>query len=253
MHVQCAQKHSQLAGYHPLTRWLHAGLVLGVFFQLICAAQMAHPEHADGGHGEAVHAEAVAEHHSGHMDAAHTAAMAHAEVVTSEEAQHQATDKKGGLGEWLMEAHRTGGVLVAWIVLANLLWAALARGSPRKRQVAVLFSVMHWSKAWAILNHLPSMLAGKRDLPEPGNSLSLIVEMFGILTMTAMAISGFIIWSLWDGLGNTVSESVEMWMEVHAGVALLLMLYLAGHVSMALLHWRSGDSVFARILPWDAR
>jgi len=254
MYIQSTQKHSQISGYHPLTRWLHAGLVLGVTFQLICAAQMVHPEHADGGHaGPVVHAETANAHHSGHVEAGYAGATAHAEPVTREEAQHQPTDKKDALGEWLMEAHRTGGILVGWIVLANLLWAVMPRDNLRKRQISVLFSAQHWSEAGAILKHFPRMLAGKRDFPEPGNSLALIVEMLGILTMTAMAMTGSIIWSLWAGPGNTVSESVEFWMEIHAVVALLLMLCLAGHVSMALLHWRSGDSVFARIIPWSRR
>ncbi|MDQ6999239.1 MAG: cytochrome b/b6 domain-containing protein [Mariprofundus sp.] len=161
-------------GYHQLTRWLHAGLVLGVIFQLVCAAL---------------------------------------------------------------------------IVLANLLWAIIPRGNPRKRQFAVLFSALHWSEAISIAKRLPVVLAGKSPLPVPGNSLPLIVEMFGMLTMTAMAISGSIVWNMWAGPGSNVSEQAEFWVEMHAAIAVLLLLYLAGHVSMALMHLRAGDPVFARILP----
>jgi len=73
--------------------------------------------------------------------------------------------------------------------------------------------------------------------------------MLGMLTMAAMAMSGAIIWSVWGGPGNTVTEQAEVWMGIHATVAIFLFLYLAGHVSMALLHMRSGDKVFARIRP----
>jgi len=244
-----------IPGYHPITRWLHAGLVLGVIFQMVCASLMAHPDHEEGEHGGAamahVRTEAAA-HHSGHVDTGFSAgAVAHAETLNTE--AHQPAHKRDAFGQWLMAAHRTGGIFVALIVLANLLWAAMPRGKPRKRQIAVLFSALHWSEAVAIAKRLPLMLMGKRPLSEPGNSLSLIVEMFGMLTMTAMALTGSIVWNMWAGPGSKVSESAEFWMEIHAGIAVLLFLYLAGHVSMALLHLRSGDSVFSRILPWGHR
>jgi len=243
---------SPIPGYHPVTRWLHAGLVLGVVFQLVCASLMAHPEHTEGKHGMVVvaHAEAVEAHHSGHADNGFIIGyVAHAETVTAD--ADQPMHKKDALGEWLMSAHRTGGILLALIVLANLLWAIMPRGNPPKRQLAVLFSALHWSEAWAIATQLPSMLARKKSLPEPGNSLSLVFEMFGLLTMAAMALTGAIIWSLWSGPGSKVSEQAELWMGTHAGIAVLLFLYLAGHVSMALMHARAGDPVFARILPLE--
>jgi len=214
------------SGYHPVTRWLHAGLVLGVIFQLFCAALMAHPDHEEGKHGaQALNHEAVA-----------------AEM-------HPAAHQEDGFGELLMAAHRTGGIFVAIVVLANLLWAVIARGKPRKRQIGVLFSTEHWRQALSIAKRLPRMLSGKKSLPEPGNALSLVFEMLGLLVMTAMAITGSMIWRLWAGPGNTVSEQAELMMGIHASVAVLLLVYLAGHVSMALMHARSGDPVFSRIFP----
>ncbi len=209
-------------GYHRLTRWLHAGLVLGVVFQLICASLMTHPEHADEGK------------------------MMHAEAAT---ALHP-IPKDDRSGELFMTVHRTGGLLAALIVLANLLWAVIARGDPRKRQIAVLFSIRHWREALSIAKRLPLMMLGKKDLPEPGNALSLVFEMLGLLVMTTMAITGTVVWRLWAGPGNSVSAQAEWMMGIHASVAVMLLLYLAGHISMALMHARAGDPVFARILPW---
>ncbi len=218
---------SPVPGYHPITRWLHAMLVLGVILQLVCAALMAHPDHADG-----------------------RAMINHEAMVVEAQLPVHKNDK---FGEVFMGAHRTGGILVALIVLANFLWAVMPRGKPRKRQLAVLVSASHWSEAIAIARSLPQMLAGMHPLPEPGNSLSLIVEMFGLLTMTAMAISGSIVWNMWAGPGSKVSGLAESWMDIHAGIAVLLFVYLAGHVSMALMHARAGDAVFARILPLARR
>ncbi len=241
-----------ISAYHPVTRWLHAGLVLGVIFQLVCASLMAHPEHEEDEPGGVAmaHAETAA-HHPGHVNAVGITATAHAEPTTSE-AGHP-THQKDALGQWLMVAHRTGGILVVLIVLANLVWAVMPRGNPRKRQLTVLFSALHWSESASIAKRLPLMLAGKRPLPEPGNSLSLIFEMLGLLTMTAMAFSGSIIWNLWAGPGNKVSELAEFWMETHAAIAVMLLIYLAGHISMALVHVRAGDPVFARILPMEKK
>jgi len=245
------QKEEAVPGYHPITRWLHAGLVLGVVFQLICAVQMAHPDHDDADHdghgGGMTAAETAPAHHSGHADA--NVAMAHAEPVAAE-SEHTMDMSKDAAGNWWMGAHRSIGVLVALIVLANLWWAVMLRGDPRKRQIGVLFSAPCWSAAGAILKHLPAMLIGKKPMPEPGNALSLIVEMLGMLAMTAMAVTGAIVWSIWAGPGHAVAESAELWMEIHSAFATLLVAYLFGHVSMAVLHFRSGDSVFARILPW---
>jgi len=93
------------------------------------------------------------------------------------------------------------------------------------------------------------MLMGRSPLPKPGNSLSLIFEMFGLLIMAAMVFTGSIVWNMWAGPGSKVSDLADFWMEIHAGIAILLLLYLAGHVAMALLHMSSGDPVFARIMP----
>lgn len=208
--------------YHPITRWLHAGLVFGVTFQLICVLLMTHPDHMDG---------------------EHSIATVHSDM------HQQESIAQAKLGQWTMSAHRSVGILVVLIVFANFIWALMRRGEAKKRQIAVLFSVIHWRESWQTLKKLLFMFLGKEKLPEPGNSLSLIVEMLGMLTITAMAISGAIIWVTWAGPGDMVTELAETWMGVHAAVAIALFLYLAGHVSMALLYMRSGDAIFSRISP----
>ncbi len=220
----------QRDGYHSLTRWLHAALALGVIFQLVCAGLMVHPEH------EAASDAAGDIHDEGVLD-------------ESEYSLRQKDDS----GEAWMRAHRSGGVVVAIIVLTNLLWAVVARGNPKKRQITVLFSIRYWQQARTIARQFPLMLAGRQPLPEPGNALSLVTEMLGLLTMTAMAVSGYMIWNLWAGPDYTVSEIAEFWVDIHAGFAILLLLYLVGHVSMAMVYASKGDPVFTRIIPWRRR
>ncbi|MDX8414123.1 MAG: cytochrome b/b6 domain-containing protein [Mariprofundales bacterium] len=234
----------EVPGYHPVTRWLHAGLVLGVLFQMGCALWMAHPDHQGGGH------EGMRMEQSAHGEAAHGEAEAqddHASAAPS------ATHEEHATSEWrqaLMQAHRTGGVLVALIVLANLFWALKLRGAPSHRQIGVLYSLSYWRQAAAILVRLPFMLVGKVPLVAPGNALSLIVEMLGLLVMSVMAVTGAVVWRLWSGPGGTVSHDVETLMGIHSFFAILLLCYLVGHVSMALIHAKSGDRVFARISPF---
>jgi len=221
MHIPAGQ------GYHPVTRWLHAGLVLGVLFQLVCAVVMASPDHT----GNKL---------DGH-------ATSHS-VIAAE--MTRINPESGNTGQLFLQAHRTGGILVAVIVLANLIWALLLRGKPRKRQISVLLSGQHWREALLIARNIPWILCGKRPLPELGNSLSLVFEMLGMLMMSTMAATGTIIWGLWAGPGNDVSPQAELFMETHALVAPLLVLYLTGHITMAVMHARGGDPVFSRILPW---
>ncbi|WP_038247223.1 cytochrome b/b6 domain-containing protein [Ghiorsea bivora] len=89
----------------------------------------------------------------------------------------------------------------------------------------------------------------RNSLAESSNVLLFIVEMLGLLAMTAMAIQGFIIWNNWGGLGSLVSSLSQLVIQVHAEFAVVLYIYLAGHVSLAILHVASGDTVFLRILP----
>ncbi|MDQ7002907.1 MAG: cytochrome b/b6 domain-containing protein [Ghiorsea sp.] len=226
-------------GYHPVTRWLHFALALSVIFQISVALFMAHPDHhGDKGHESttvAIGAPNVSEHHQDNN--------------SHEDAQAHNKHEESKLSAALMEAHQTAGVLVVLIVLLNVIWAIMRRGASRSRQVSVLFSKQRWWEAITIVKTLPKMLIGKIPLAEPGNALSLIVEMLGLLTMTAMAITGFVIWNTWAGLGNTVSEFSQLVMQIHAGFAVILFVYLAGHVSLAVLHAASGDTVFSRILP----
>ncbi|MDX8396578.1 MAG: cytochrome b/b6 domain-containing protein [Mariprofundaceae bacterium] len=237
-----------MKGYHPITRWLHAGLILGVLFQLTFAALMAHPDHHGSESNGQAPLQSMASIEVTHHDRAHELPLTD---VIGVEGSHldQESDK---LGDVFMQSHRMGGLLVVFIVLLNVIWAIARRGSPRKRQCSVLYSKQHWCEALKIAKHVPMMVFGKRALVEPGNSLSLIVEMLGLLTMAAMAVTGLMIWNLWGGPDSAVSSLAELLMQVHGGFAVLLFVYLAGHVSMALLHKRSGDRVFSRILPWGS-
>ncbi len=215
-------------GYHPVTRWLHAGLVLSVIFQLACTVLMTSPNHK-------------------RVDQNRHAAQPASTAVTGAPQPNHENIKPGA---FFMQAHRTGGIVAAVIVLANLIWALLLRGRPRKRQLFVLFSLPHWREALSIARNIPWILLGKRPLPELGNALSLVFEMLGLLIMSTMAITGSIIWGLWQGPGNHVSRQAELLMQIHTSVAPLLLLYLSGHITMATMHARGGDPVFSRILPF---
>lgn len=235
-------------GYHAVTRWLHAGLVVGVVFQLSAALFMAHPEHQ---HGEETKVSQTSQHHdtAPHHGVNHAAShQADTLMVMPEPAQHS-EHQSTALAKDLMQAHRNIGVGVALIVLMHLFWSLKRRGVEQRRQMGVLFSTQQWVEAAKIAKSLPLIFMGKKPMVESGNALALTVEMMGLLTMTAMAITGVVIWTLWAGLGSDVSRLAEFVMQAHSAVAVVLMVYLAGHVSMALLHVRSGDKVFARIVP----
>ncbi len=192
-------------GYHPVTRWLHAGLMLGVLLQLGSSLGMAHPD------------------------------------------EHGAS----AIGRAWMDFHQWDGLLVASIVLVHLLWSIAPRGNPPSRQIAVLYSAGHWREAGRVLRRLPAALAGSVPFISPVNSLSLIVEMLGLLTMAGMAASGVAI--RWSGAAAThthASGEFAWLLGTHALLAKLLWLYVAGHGFMAWMHARAGARPFARILPF---
>ncbi len=195
-----------LEGYHPTTRWLHAGLAIGVSLQLFSSLVMSHPD-----------------------------------------------DPETPIGKLWMTFHQLDGLLIASIVLANLIWAIVLRDEEPKRQIAVLFSSQHWREAVLVLKKLPAALIGKTSFISSGNSLAMMIEMFGLLTMAGMAITGTAIWFSHDGAGRIVDDHVTPMMDllltIHSGLVNILWLYLLGHVSMSLMHARAGHRPFARISP----
>jgi len=156
------------------------------------------------------------------------------------------------IGKLLMLFHQTDGLIVAVIVLANVIWATVLRGEKKKRQIAVIFSSKAWKEAYIVFKKLPDALTGKSDFISPNNHLSMIIEMFGLLTMAGMASTGTMIWFSSDGGSHShehISALMEILLTTHAGLATCLWLYVVGHVFMALMHMRAGHRPFARILP----
>ena len=169
-------------GYHVITRWLHAGLVLGVIFQLAVASMMAHPEHQHGAEQES-HVASDMQESKTVVEAHHNNVHEHAEVKQQPAEAAHATHQNDAFGASLMQAHRIAGLLVVVFVFLNLIWAVMRRGNPENRQISVLFSQQHWCEALSIAKRLPLMLMGKSPMVESGNALALIVEMFGLFTI----------------------------------------------------------------------
>ncbi|MBL1353616.1 MAG: cytochrome b/b6 domain-containing protein [Zetaproteobacteria bacterium] len=196
-----------LEDYHSTTRWLHAGLAIGVSLQLFSSLVMSHPD-----------------------------------------------DSETAMGKILMTFHQLDGLFIAAIVLANLIWAIVRRGEESKRQIGVIFSSHHWRETGLVVKKLPAALMGKTAFVSAGNSLAMIIEMFGLLAMAGMAITGTGIWFLHDGVSRIVEDHVTPMMglllTIHSGLSNFLWLYVLGHVSMSLMHMRAGHRPFSRISPF---
>jgi len=163
-------------------------------------------------------------------------------------------DPETPMGKLIMTFHQLDGLLIASIVLANLIWAIVRRGEESKRQIAVVFSSQHWREAGLVVKKLPAALMGKTAFISAGNSLAMIIEMFGLLTMVGLASTGTTIWFLHDGASRIVEDHVSptmgLLLTIHSGLSNLLWLYVLGHVSMSLMHMRAGHRPFARISPF---
>jgi len=160
-------------------------------------------------------------------------------------------DEKGSaLGHSMMEAHELGGLVVAAIVIAHFIWSLFLR-MKQPSSIWILFSRSQWAHATSLIPAVLSALIGKSKLPEPGNSLSKVVEMLGLLVMVFMASTGIAIWiGLPENNLAIIPQDAEFLMHIHSLASNLLWAYIIGHVCMVVAHIRTGDSVMKRISPF---
>ncbi len=159
-------------------------------------------------------------------------------------------DEKGSaFAHAVMETHEISGLVVAAFVAAHLLWSIRARGD-QHASLRILFSFSQWREAFSLIKTLASILFGKTNMPEPGNSLARIVEMMGILVMVAIAVTGVAMWFILPENSLNMSPTVDLLMNIHSLLSNLLWVYVIGHVFMVWAHIRAGDPVIQRVSPF---
>jgi cytochrome b561 len=135
------------------------------------------------------------------------------------------------------EAHEAVGLTAVVIVVIHWLWSMLAKAD------GGLAHLFPWSgAAWAEVKTDVSGLMN-RQLPQggPRGGLPGLVHGLGFLAVTAMAITGAVLFVIFPEHGKP-NDTVNFIAEVHSLISNFVWAYWGGHIAMALMHKRSGHS-----------
>jgi cytochrome b561 len=155
-------------------------------------------------------------------------------VMAAPDAHHQ---HPTALEANTFEAHEWVGMAALAIVLAHWLWSAFA------------------DKGIGLSHLFPWSLQGRREiasdlwklwsrqLPEGGarGGLPGLVHGLGLLVVSAMVLTGSVIFFSLPENGGPVPERVQDVVEVHQFIASFVWIYWFGHVGLAIVHHFAGN------------
>lgn len=137
-------------------------------------------------------------------------------------------------------AHQVIGLTIVGVVLIHWIWLALAE----REQLSNMFPTKpdRWQ---AVLTDVTALLRGQAPPSGPRAGLPALVHGLGLLSLTAVATLGTIIFVIihW---GNIRSSSAHAIVDLHVFFAWLLIIYWVGHVGLAVTHEMKGERIFAR-------
>lgn len=182
--------------YDKTTRWLHAGIALGISIQMFLSLVMEHPSH-----GKPV----------------------------------------GGLPGAAFDVHENLGMAMLTLLVLHWVWQLSGHTRQGLGHLFPWLSTSRRADLWADLKRLAA--SRFKDIPEV-SPLAGAIHGLGILTATAMALSGGV---LYFGLGGdgTASPTVHAVEEFHSFMATFMWIYLGGHVAIAALHQWLGHRVLS--------
>ncbi len=149
---------------------------------------------------------------------------------------------------WPYLLHEYVGLLGFGVVFAFWSWTLLRRGETS------LGRLFPWFTAWRIRDVVDDLAVQVRLLlrgrgPSHGSgALASAIHGLGLLTVTAMVVTGTIYFLAPDG--TALSRAALL---LHRLISNLMWAYLIGHAGLAALHQLLGDNVFARMFWFRAR
>ena len=147
---------------------------------------------------------------------------------------------------WPYALHQYVGLASVAVVAAFWVWAMVRRGETRLARLVPWFSVTRVRDVAADLStQLRRMVRGKAPDDNDG-AFASAVHGLGLLTVTAMAVSGAVYFL---AQGTPVARTS---MGLHKLFANLMWAYLFGHVGVAAFHHLLGSDVFSRMF-WSGR
>jgi cytochrome b561 len=147
-----------------------------------------------------------------------------------------------GLPALLFEFHEFVGLAAFAVVLIHWGWSLCAADGG----IEHLFP-LGWAAGRAQIARELRELAQRR-LPEggPRGGLPGLVHGLGLLAVTAMAVTGVVIFALLPEYARP-SATAHGFMEVHSFLASFVWAYWVGHVALALLHQRAGHATLSNM------
>jgi cytochrome b561 len=143
----------------------------------------------------------------------------------------------GALARAAFEAHEAVGLTAVVIVVLHWLWSATGKAD------GGLAHLFPWSgAAWV---EVKTDVAGlmKRRLPQggPRGGLPGLVHGLGFLAVTAMALTGVVLFVIFPESGKP-DNTVNLIAEIHSLISNLVWAYWGGHFAMAFMHKGAGHA-----------
>ncbi len=143
--------------------------------------------------------------------------------------------------------HETSGLIALIVVSLHWIWNLTGHMSGGWGHFFPWFSPEQKNRFYSDLKSIPRWIQGGIPAQEDETiSLAGAVHGLGLLVVSAMAITGTIIYF---GLGpdGATSSFIAFVVELHGFLAGFLYAYLVGHVGMALVHWWLGHGILGRM------
>lgn len=139
---------------------------------------------------------------------------------------------RSALESGAFEVHEWVGMAALAIVLLHWLWSLLSHGG------AGLGHLFPWGAGGRarVLAELRAILRGQLPEGGPQGGLAGLVHGLGLLTITAMAVSGGVLFFLLPENGAPLSEGVHDIGELHSFIATFAWIYWGAHLALAVLH-----------------
>jgi cytochrome b561 len=188
--------------YDRITRWLHAGIALGVVVQLFCSLFM--------------------------------------DVPAPGRPLPQA-------GYRLFLIHRWSGITVVSLVILHWLWSLSGHVAGGWGHLFPWFSGPRMQRLVSDIKDVPKWLQGEfPDQQEETIALAGAIHGLGLLTVSAMALSGAVIFF---GMGpdGSMSRLVALVRQGHMYMGNVMWVYFLGHVGIAVLHQARGERLITHM------
>lgn len=151
----------------------------------------------------------------------------------------------GQPGGLIFDLHEWGGLTSLGLVLLFWFWTLIRRGEATLPALLPWFSSIRRALVWADFKLHVRSLARLR-LPEEGDgALASAVHGLGLLTVTAMAVTG---------TASLIAPGLaEQLIGVHKVIANFMWAYLIAHASIAIIHQLGGRDVMRQMFFWTSR